>query len=56
MDRPPLIPDQLRQDRVKILMVDDTPENLVSLEAALETLGQDLVSAHSGTEALRYLL
>src|SRR5579864_2017387 len=56
MDRPPNIPDQLRQDRVKILMVDDTPENLVSLEAALETLGQDLVSAHSGTEALRYLL
>src|SRR5579864_6607926 len=56
MDRPPNIPDQLRQDRVKILMVDDTPENLVSLEAALETLGQDLVSAHSGMEALRYLL
>jgi PAS domain S-box-containing protein len=56
MDRPPNIPDQLRQDRVKILMVDDTPENLVSLEAALETLGQDLVLAHSGTEALRYLL
>ena len=49
-------PDQLPQDRVKILLVDDTPENLVSLEAALETLGQELVLAHSGTEALRYLL
>jgi PAS domain S-box-containing protein len=36
--------------------VDDTPENLVSLEAALDGLGQDLVLANSGTEALRHLL
>ena len=36
--------------------MDDTPENLVSLEAALEGLGQELVLAHSGTEALRHLL
>jgi two-component system sensor histidine kinase/response regulator len=43
-------------DRVKILMVDDTPENLVSLEAALEILGEELVPARSGTEALRHLL
>src|ERR1700726_4371903 len=43
-------------DKVKILLVDDNPDNLVSLEAALDTLGQDLVSARSGTEALRYLL
>lgn len=42
--------------KVKILLVDDTPENLVSLEAALDGLGQDLVLAHSGTEALRHLL
>ena len=42
--------------RVKILLVDDTPENLVSLEAALDTLGEELVFAHSGREALRYLL
>jgi PAS domain S-box-containing protein len=48
--------DQPVQDRVKILLVDDTPENLVSLEAALDGLGQDLVLAHSGMEALRYLL
>ncbi|HYL73975.1 MAG TPA: ATP-binding protein [Bryobacteraceae bacterium] len=48
--------EQHLQDRVKILMVDDTPENLVSLEAALDTLGQELVMAHSGMEALRYLL
>ena len=44
------------QDRVKILLVDDTPDNLVSLEAALDGLGQELVLARSGTEALRHLL
>ena len=43
-------------DRAKILLVDDTPENLISLEAALEGLGQDLVLASSGTQALRHLL
>src|SRR6202166_3256393 len=43
-------------ERAKILLVDDTPENLVSLEAALDSLGQELVLAKSGTEALRHLL
>src|SRR6267142_1568909 len=42
--------------RIKILLVDDTPENLVSLEAALSVLGEDLVLANSGKEALRHLL
>jgi PAS domain S-box-containing protein len=42
--------------RIKILLVDDTPENLVSLEAALGSLGEELVLANSGTEALRHLL
>src|SRR6476660_3333656 len=42
--------------RIKILLVDDTPENLVSLEAALVGLGEELVMANSGKEALRYLL
>ena len=41
---------------MKILLVDDTPENLVSLEAALSGLGEELVLAHSGNEALRHLL
>jgi PAS domain S-box-containing protein len=50
------VPEQSVQDRVKILLVDDTPENLVSLEAALDGLGQQLVMAKSGTEALRHLL
>jgi PAS domain S-box-containing protein len=42
--------------KVKILLVDDTPDNLVSLEATLEGLGEELVLARSGREALRCLL
>ena len=42
--------------RMKILLVDDTPDNLVSIEAALSGLGEDLVLANSGKEALRHLL
>jgi PAS domain S-box-containing protein len=41
---------------VEILIVDDRPENLLALEAILEPLGQVLVRAHSGDEALRLLL
>jgi two-component system sensor histidine kinase/response regulator len=42
--------------KVKILMVDDEPKNLLALEAVLESLGQDLVRADSGKEALRSLV
>jgi two-component system sensor histidine kinase/response regulator len=48
--------DPTGESRMKILLVDDTPENLVSLEAALGGLGEDLVMAQSGKEALRHLL
>src|SRR5437870_10833788 len=41
---------------VSILIVDDTPENLVALEAVLSELGQRLVKVTSGQEALRMLL
>jgi PAS domain S-box-containing protein len=40
----------------RILMVDDHPPNLMALDAILEPLGQELVHAHSGEEALRHLL
>jgi CheY-like chemotaxis protein len=44
------------EPKIKILLVDDTPENLVSLEAALCGLGEQLVLANSGKDALRCLL
>jgi signal transduction histidine kinase len=43
-------------DNVNILLVDDRPENLLALEAILEPLGQALVRANSGPEALKQVL
>ncbi|NGN65025.1 response regulator [Streptomyces sp. A7024] len=42
--------------RTKILLVDDRPENLLALQAMLEDLEQDLVTASSGDEALKALM
>ncbi len=42
--------------QVNILLVDDRSENLVALESVLEDLGQTLVYAHSGSEALKCVL
>src|SRR5689334_3382926 len=48
---PPQIPPP--EPKASILLVDDEPANLLSLRAILEALGQDLVEARSGEEALR---
>src|SRR4051812_3972914 len=42
--------------KVSILLVDDRPEKLLALEAVLEDLGQTIVRAYSGREALRHVL
>jgi two-component system sensor histidine kinase/response regulator len=55
---PPLVAPQSdpEDDRVNILLVDDQPANLLALEAMLQGLGQNLVKAESGREALKWLL
>jgi len=46
----------IRKDRVNILMVDDQPAKLLSYEVILGELGENLVKASSGKEALELLL
>jgi signal transduction histidine kinase len=43
-------------ERIKCLIVDDIPENLVALEALLQRDGIDILKALSGPEALELLL
>src|SRR6516162_3570499 len=43
-------------DKVNILLVDDRAENLLALEAILQSLDQNLIRAASGSEALKFLL
>src|SRR5580658_10235832 len=47
---------EARPTQVNFLLVDDEPANLLALEAVLEGLGQKLVKARSGKEALRCLI
>jgi signal transduction histidine kinase len=44
------------EDKVSILMVDDQPAKLLSYEAILSDLGENLIKANSGREALEHLL
>jgi signal transduction histidine kinase/DNA-binding response OmpR family regulator len=43
-------------EKIDILVVDDLPEKLLVIETILESLGQNIVKARSGREALRLLL
>ena len=43
-------------ERVNILLVDDQPARLLSYESILEDLGQTLITANSGEQALQRLL
>ena len=45
-----------RVQKVNILLVDDRPENLLALEALLDSPHYRLFSANSGEEALKYVL
>src|ERR1700756_699160 len=49
-------PSVHRQEKVNILMVDDQPAKLLSYEAILEELGENLIKASSGREAMEVLL
>jgi len=46
----------MKDDRVNILLVDDQPARLVTYEAILGELGENLVTAGSGREALQLLM
>ena len=44
------------EEQINILMVDDSPTNLLALDSILQAPERNLVSASSGYDALRYLL
>jgi signal transduction histidine kinase/DNA-binding response OmpR family regulator len=50
------LPVMPNEDKVNILVVDDLPEKLLVIETILQGLGQNVVKARSGREALRCLL
>ena len=55
-DMKPLQSSPSDEDRINILIVDDRPDKLLVLETILEELGQNIVVAQSGDEALRRVL
>src|SRR3954470_6575603 len=46
----------MSENKASILIVDDRPDKLLAIEAVLEDLGQNIVRAYSGREALRQVL
>lgn len=51
-----VVPEKFEIPPVSILMVDDSPDKLLAMESVLATMGQNIVKASSGEEALRLLL
>src|SRR5690242_4280402 len=49
------LPEQLVEERPRVLLVDDDERNLLAVQSILEDLGE-VVAARSGEEALRHLL
>src|SRR5688572_9688679 len=47
---------QDEQEKVNILLVDDRPDKLLAVETIIAELGQHVIKARSGQEALRHLL
>ena len=46
----------MNEDQSNILLVDDKPANLLSLEGVLEGLNMNILKATSGNEALKLML
>lgn len=46
----------MNDEPLKVLLVDDTPQNLIALEALLRRPGLEVISATSGAQALELLL
>jgi signal transduction histidine kinase/DNA-binding response OmpR family regulator len=53
---PLTLPQPAEQEKANILVVDDLPEKHIVFRSILEELGQNIISARSGQEALRYIL
>ncbi|HZQ49083.1 MAG TPA: response regulator [Candidatus Dormibacteraeota bacterium] len=56
LKRAPVLPEQSRRQKASILIVDDDANKLIALRSVLESLGENIVEARSGTDALRNLL
>jgi signal transduction histidine kinase/DNA-binding response OmpR family regulator len=50
------LPQRAEQEKANILVVDDLHEKHIVFRSILEELGQNIISARSGQEALRYIL
>src|SRR5260370_7743792 len=46
----------ISEEKINILLVDDSPTNLLALESMLRAPDRNLVTASCGEDALRYLL